>query len=181
MGPEPFRVNTKLAYQNTHFSRKSRFASTFLVWCALTLIVAAFTGVLVQAEAQEDDPGKVLGEVSAYAGRCGYRSDDEWLQSRFGQLKGFKEARKDTRLSMAGWDIVQLPCGRVRQAIQELRSNVEGKSAPKISTDYEICNFAVTMKDGTASWESGEAWLGYVNEAKRRDLTPEQCAELLGR
>ena len=25
------------------------------------------------------------------------------------------------------------------------------------------------------------AWLGSVNEAKRRDLTPEQCAELLGR
>ncbi len=48
-------------------------------------------------------------------------------------------------------------------------------------SDSGICNFAITMNDGTANWESRPAWLKYVNEAKRRDLTPEQCAELLGR
>lgn len=49
------------------------------------------------------------------------------------------------------------------------------------ASDYEVCNFAITMKDGTVSWESQAAWLGSVNEAKRRNLTPDQCAELLGR
>ncbi len=49
------------------------------------------------------------------------------------------------------------------------------------ASDYETCNFAITMKDGTASWETQAAWLGHVNEAKRRDLTPQQCVELLGR
>ncbi len=48
-------------------------------------------------------------------------------------------------------------------------------------SDSGICNFAITMNDGTANWESRPAWLKYVNEAKRRDLTPEQCAELLDR
>ena len=46
--------------------------------------------------------------------------------------------------------------------------------------DYEICNFAVTLKDGRASWESRAAWLDSVKEAKRRNLTTESCAELLG-
>ena len=48
------------------------------------------------------------------------------------------------------------------------------------SSDYKICNFAITMKDGTASWESRAAWLGYVNEAKGRGLTLGSCAEILG-
>ena len=46
--------------------------------------------------------------------------------------------------------------------------------------DYEICNFAVTLEDGRASWESRAAWLDSVKEAKRRKLTTEACAELLG-
>ena len=49
------------------------------------------------------------------------------------------------------------------------------------ASDSVICNFAITTKDGTVSWESRANWLGYVNEAKRRSLTPEQCAELSGR
>ncbi len=49
------------------------------------------------------------------------------------------------------------------------------------ASDSVICNFAITTKDGTVSWESRADWIGYVNEAKRRNLTPEQCAELLGR
>ncbi len=47
------------------------------------------------------------------------------------------------------------------------------------ASDSVICNFAITTKDGTVSWESRADWLGYVNEAKRRKLTPDQCADLL--
>ena len=50
-----------------------------------------------------------------------------------------------------------------------------------IKSDYEICNFAITMKGGTASWDNQAAWLDSVREAKRRKLTPNKCAELLGR
>jgi len=50
-----------------------------------------------------------------------------------------------------------------------------------IKSDYEICNFAVTIKGGTASWDNQAAWLDSVREAKRRNLTPNKCAELLGR
>ncbi len=49
------------------------------------------------------------------------------------------------------------------------------------ASDSVICNFAITTKDGTVSWESRAKWLGYVNEAKRRNLTPEQCVEILGK
>jgi hypothetical protein len=48
-------------------------------------------------------------------------------------------------------------------------------------SELEICNFAITTDEGTAMWESRPTYLEYVNEAKRRDLTPEQCAEILGR
>ena len=61
----------------------------------------------------------------------------------------------------------------------DLASGQAGDSTS--ASDYEICNFAITMKDGTASWERQAAWLGSVNEAKRRNLTLEQCAELWGR
>lgn len=46
------------------------------------------------------------------------------------------------------------------------------------ASDYEICNYAITMEGGTASWESREAWIYYVAEAKRRDLTLERCTDL---
>lgn len=49
------------------------------------------------------------------------------------------------------------------------------------AADYEVCNWAITMKDGSAVWETRTAWLGHVNEAKRRDLTPDHCAEILDR
>ncbi len=47
------------------------------------------------------------------------------------------------------------------------------------ASDYAVCSFAIIRKDGKASWASQASWLGDVNEAKRRNLTPEQCAEIL--
>ena len=61
----------------------------------------------------------------------------------------------------------------------DVASDRAGRSTS--ASDSVICNFAITTKDGTVSWESRADWLGYVNEAKRRNLTPDQCAELLGR
>lgn len=149
--------------------------------CALLLSVATFTGALQRSEANEDEPWQILGELAAYSERCGYREDDQWLQSRFGHLERFKTARRGTRVAMEGYDFVRLPCGRVRQLVQEIRSEVADEPVAKYPTDFEICNSALTRQAGTADWESSEAWLDYVAEAKRRKLTPDQCAELLAR
>jgi hypothetical protein len=81
-------------------------------------------------------------------------------------------------------DAVRTPCGKIRRIIEQVK-DIEKRSSPvggsRSASDYEVCNFAVTMKDETVVWESRADWLGSVKEAKRRNLTPEQCAELLGR
>ena len=76
-----------------------------------------------------------------------------------------------------------VPCGvyAVGRRVVWKGNGASVRTAGSASTsDYEICNFAITTKGGTAIWDSRVAWLGSVNEAKRRHLTPEQCAELLG-
>jgi hypothetical protein len=48
------------------------------------------------------------------------------------------------------------------------------------SSDKTLCNFAIST-DKKPSWETKKAWLYAVSEAKSRSLTPEKCANLLGR
>ena len=48
-------------------------------------------------------------------------------------------------------------------------------------SDERICGLALSIKDGAPIWDGLSALRNYVNEAKRRDLTPQSCAKLLGR
>jgi hypothetical protein len=43
-------------------------------------------------------------------------------------------------------------------------------------TDYEVCNFATLTKNGAATWDDRWPYKKYVKEAKRRGLTPLECA-----
>ena len=96
-----------------------------------------------------------------------------------GAMNGCEIAKKERNLDCdcVAVDRNGSPVLRVPQSVK--RSSPTGGSTS--ASDSVICNFAITTKDGTVSWESRANWLGYVNEAKRRNLTPEQCAELLGR
>ncbi len=48
------------------------------------------------------------------------------------------------------------------------------------ASNDQICTLALSTKDGVPKWYDRSA-LNSVNEAKRRGLTPEDCAKLLGR
>jgi hypothetical protein len=47
--------------------------------------------------------------------------------------------------------------------------------------DSDICRFALSTKSEAPNWDDRSASRNSVNEAKRRGLTPETCAKLLGR
>ena len=47
--------------------------------------------------------------------------------------------------------------------------------------DENICKRALSNDRETPNWDIKTLWREYVNEAKRRDFTPQSCAKLLGR
>ena len=49
------------------------------------------------------------------------------------------------------------------------------------ATNTGICSLAITTKDGDPFWDGRITSQEAVSEARRRDLTPEKCAEILGR
>ncbi len=53
-------------------------------------------------------------------------------------------------------------------------------SSRSTQTDSSICNFALSTAGGVPQWDDRGAIRNSVNEAKRRGLTPEVCAKLLG-
>ncbi len=57
----------------------------------------------------------------------------------------------------------------------------QGMGCAGVAPTMRICAIAITIKDETATWDRRPASRKYVKEAKRRNLTPNQCAELLGR
>ena len=47
--------------------------------------------------------------------------------------------------------------------------------------DDAVCGLAISTKGGTPVWDDWSAMSRYVDEARDRGLTPQQCASLLGR
>ena len=124
------------------------------------------------------------------ASAIGWTSNAPTVESAIeGALAGCRKGEtqqsriKECRLYAIGDVVVSGMSDDELEAATKTYKNTVAKGPVRRSTsasDNEVCNFAITMKDGTASWESQAAWLSDVNEAKRRDLTPEQCAEILG-
>jgi hypothetical protein len=52
-------------------------------------------------------------------------------------------------------------------------------SPPK--SDKSVCRLALAIGDGEPHWNERSALRAHVDEAKRRELTPEKCVALLER
>ena len=90
------------------------------------LVLCAFSPTQADGQVQaDDDVAKSLGEIAAYARRCGDYDDAGWLQSTFGELAAFQKARKEKTVWLEGYDIVHIKCGVVRQAIESVRAQVD--------------------------------------------------------
>ncbi len=59
------------------------------------------------------------------------------------------------------------------QSLQQAR-NFNGRN------DEEICKRALSGDREKPNWDNKTIWREYVNEAKRRDFTPQHCAKLVG-
>ena len=147
------------------------------------LAILSMVLLLGMGPAHAEDYRFVAGQVEVLARWCGYQLDAIWLDQTFSGQAEFDRGQTQMRKQADIADAVRTPCGKIKRIIEQIK-DIEKRSSPTGgstgASDSVICNFAITTKDGTVSWESRADWLGYVNEAKRRDLTPPNCAKIIG-
>jgi hypothetical protein len=130
---------------------------------AINLLQTIEEGITTKAEVLEQ-----LGEPS-------YRNEDQRKFTYSGHKSGGFIAIGS--IGMAGAGLIDEEPWWVEIQFDDNDVVVSLKSSEvTTASDSEVCNFAISTKDGAVSWEAAAAWRSYVKEAKRRGLTPEQCA-----
>jgi hypothetical protein len=132
-------------------------------------LVAALSSIavsLMAVPAEAEEPLELFGRISAYADHCGYISERQAMDARFGASSAYVTSKQENDLSM--YDLISgLNCGRIKDIMEKILAS-NARAGTQVEDDpFVHCRFPNHLKTVKTRKSNCDDQSGTVHAAPR--------------